>query len=280
MAAPVLGLVDMAFLAVAPASNHLQYLPLMGPVALGGYGLARLHERWRGGPAAAAAPGLALAAVLLLASSTWRRAGAFEDELSLWTAAVREAPESPSARHYLAILQLGAGRTAEGVAQLEAMARVAHEPGRRAVAEMLAAFHAGRRAEAVSAAEALLAHERALEARREAAVVLLYAGDPERGIAVLQELVARAPSATDYVYQLASALAGDGRLQEAADVLIAHLRRWPGDPDLEQAAAFVLLRAGRPEDALERAAAVVGTSPQDPRARAQLDAWRAQAGWR
>ena len=274
MVAPVLGLVDMAFLAAAPASNHLQYLPLMGPAALGAYGLERLRARSRWGAAAAGA------VALLLAASTARRAGAFENDLALWTAAVHEAPSSPSARYQLAMVLLGAGRAAEGVDELQAMAAVAREPGRRALAEMLAAFHAGRGAEAASRARALLAGNPSLELRREAAVILLAAGDPERGISELRELVARAPSATDYVYHLAGALARAGRLTEAADVLLAHVRRWPGDPELEQAAAFVLLRLGRPREALERAAAAAGAPAADPRAAAQLDAWRTQAGWR
>jgi protein O-mannosyl-transferase len=161
---PVLGLVDIAWLAFAPVSNHLQYLALAGPVALVAAAIARLRR-----PMAAAGWVAGLAAALALGATTFGRAAAFENDLTLWTAAVRDAPASPVARYELALQLLAAGRSREAIQQLVEMAEVARQPHLRHRARALAALFSGRAAEATE--EALRADEVLPDAGFDQAVV-------------------------------------------------------------------------------------------------------------
>jgi MYXO-CTERM domain-containing protein len=178
---PVLGLVDMAWLAFAPVSNHLQYLALVGPAALAAAALDRLRRRHAGAAAA-----LAAALLLALAGLAFRRALAFESDATLWRAAVRDAPGSAMARYQLAMQLLREGDQPGAVRELEAMASVARDPALRHRARCLFALFTQRYAQA--AAEAV-------EAARlwpdpwfggEVARQLLRAGREVEAAAVLQ----------------------------------------------------------------------------------------------
>ena len=127
MVLPVLGFLDMAYFAVAPVSNHLQYLALAAPCALAGAGLASLRARLP-----AVAVGLGAATAVALGTWTFHRSAAFESELRLWTEAVRDAPESFYAALSLA-QELGANvNMGEAVGALRAFeARSPDEADRR-----------------------------------------------------------------------------------------------------------------------------------------------------
>ncbi len=178
---PVLGLVDLAWLAFAPVSNHLQYLALLGPTALVAAAVDRLRRRHAGAAAA-----LAAALLLALGGLAFRRALAFETDGTLWRAAVREAPGSAVARYQLALQLLREGDQAGAVRELEAMTRAARDPALRRRARCLLALFTGRYAEA--AAEAVEAARLWPDPwfGREVARQLLRAGREAEAAAVLQ----------------------------------------------------------------------------------------------
>jgi tetratricopeptide (TPR) repeat protein len=272
MVLPVLGFVDIAWFSVGPVANHLQYLALMGPAALAGAAIATAVPRERIAAGVAAALGIALGAI------TFGRAAEFRDDLTLWTAAVRDAPGSAYAHVQLGGALQEAGRSREALEQLLAAARVSREPSEREryLAQWL--LRNGRPAEAVAAAREVVRTTRDPEARSDAAWILLQAGQGAEAEPILRALVAEAPNSSDYVYWLAAVLARGGRDGEAVEVLRAWTRERPGHPDVEQALGLLLVRLGRADEALAHAAAALGVPAEDPRARAELARWIAGAG--
>jgi Flp pilus assembly protein TadD len=129
-------------------------------------------------------------------------------------------------------------------------------------------------------AASLLETSRDTDLRRDAALVLFATGARNQAIAILRELVVTVPTSSDYSYWLAALLSQTGRIQEASDVLRAWCTRRPGNPRMEQAYAFTLVRLGRVDEARRRAALSVDGGDDDPETSAQLERWMAQPGWR
>jgi tetratricopeptide (TPR) repeat protein len=108
--APMLGLVDFAFLEIAPVADRFQYLASIGPCILAG----AAAERWLFASRrnARRVAGRAAFAVLLivLGGLTWRQAGLYRDLQTLFQAAVDRNPESPHAHANLGAAFAEAGR--------------------------------------------------------------------------------------------------------------------------------------------------------------------------
>ncbi|MFN3242228.1 MAG: tetratricopeptide repeat protein [Planctomycetota bacterium] len=85
---PISGLVDYYYLRYAFTADHFQYLPSLGPIALGCCGGAWLL---RSGRAAAA---LAAVVVLGLAAMTFVRVGIYRDVETLWRATIASEPDA------------------------------------------------------------------------------------------------------------------------------------------------------------------------------------------
>ncbi len=242
MLLPVLGLVDIAYLRFGPVSNHLQYVALMGPVALVAAGFAKLAASHRRATIAGAG---AVAALLALATAT--RAAAFQDDLTLWTAAVRAAPESLMAHWQLSEELAARGRVPEAVADLEEASRTVRGPASRHRARSLLFLRTGRFAAAVAECDAADALRPDRQFRRDLGRMLTVSDAPLAGIAALEPLVRRYPENVDYRYWLGAALARAGRFADAADVLAEASRLARGtDAEIEEALALVRgrLRAG------------------------------------
>ncbi len=242
MVLPVLGFADMAYFRIAPVANHLQYLALMGPAALGGYAFAWLADRFpRAMPIGAAA------VALLLGSLTYGRARAFESDLTLWEDAVRVAPSSAFAHKQLALTLLELGRTGDAIRELEATADAASDPADRHRARATAALIAGRFAEAV--ADAQLAQRLRPDAafQRDLARQLARAGRADEAIAVAAPLVADDPRDAEARYWLGAALTRAGRSAEAEAVLSEGCRLAPADRRLQEALEMVRTARARAE---------------------------------
>jgi tetratricopeptide (TPR) repeat protein len=234
MVLPVLGFIDMAYFRIAPIANHLQYLALIGPAALGGYSSAWLAERFpRAMPIGAAA------VALLLGSLTHGRARAFESELTLWEEAVRVEPSSAFAHKQLALTLLELGRTADAIREVEATADATPDPAERDRARAMAAFIAGRFDEAVAHAQRAERIRPDPGFQRDLATELARAGRTAEAIAVAAPLVADDPRDGEARYWLADALTRAGRLAEAEDLLSEGLRLAPADRRLREAVESV-----------------------------------------
>jgi len=241
---PVLGLVEIAYFHVGPVSNHLQYLALIGPVALLAAGLARLSDgRWRVPALLACA-----AATLVLLVATNIRARTFRDDATLWQAATRDSPQSLYAAWMYGNALIESGRHAEARAELAAMALRARDEATRLRARSLWSFYSGLPAQAVAEAEAAERLRSSPSFQAHLGQLLARAGQPAEAIAVLGPLVQRAPRYADARYWLAAALSRAGRLEEAAAVLREGCRLLPNDTRLREALASVQARLeGRPQ---------------------------------
>ena len=130
---PVLGFVDYGYMQFSFVADRFQYLAGIGVLAvLIGAAAHAVGKLPAGGPDAAgmryasvmryaaglryAAWGLAAAALLLLATLTWRQAGIYRDEVALFSHVVALNPEARDAHLNLGNALLEANRTEEGLA--------------------------------------------------------------------------------------------------------------------------------------------------------------------
>jgi Flp pilus assembly protein TadD len=131
---PVLGLVPIAYLRVAPRADHLAYVSLVGLVGLAAAGigngiLGRTGGKDRGSGRERSRASLlrVLPILCLVGALAWESrsyAGIFRDEASLWKAAVERNPDAWLARNNLGKVLLEAGRPAEAVAQFAQAVRL------------------------------------------------------------------------------------------------------------------------------------------------------------
>lgn len=264
---PVLGLVDMAYLRVGPVSNHLQYLALMGPVALLAAGATTLARRSR-----LAVPTAAAAAVAF-GLGTFQRATDFRDDERLWRAAVRDAPGSAFAHDQLAVLLSERGLTSAAQDEWAAAAELERDPPTRHVYRATWLASTGRAGEAADEARAAIASTDNPEVRVDAAGLLLRMGRSAEAIPVLRGLADAAPSSSKYAYLLANALWREGRKADAVDVLRTFCRDHPREPEMEKALGIALARSGQRPEALAVAAAAAGVGIDDARAAVLLSRW-------
>jgi hypothetical protein len=229
---PVIGLVDMSYFRIAPVSNHLQYLALLGSAAFVAASFDRLG---RGRPAAIAA---AVALVVAAGVATRSRAATFHDDLTLWRAAAHDAPRSLYAAWMYADALGTAGHREEAFRELAAFAEHTDDPSTRHRARSLWLAQGGRGPEA--AAEA--AHAEQLrhdgEFQLEIGRLLTKGGHGADAIPLLEALVRAEPRCVDCHYWLAAALARERRTAEAVEVLRTAQRLAPGDPRFPDAIAL------------------------------------------
>jgi tetratricopeptide (TPR) repeat protein len=259
MVLPVLGLVDMAYLRLAPVASHLQYLALMGPVALAAAALARLSS----GPRRSA--GLAATAVLAiaLAAASAVRSTAFRDDLAYWEAAARGAPQSRVSALRLAD-ELGArGRVPEARTVLADAAARLRDPADRLRAEAILLVHSRRFAEGLAAAGAAEQVRPDPFFQRDLGELLIQAGRFDDAIAVLAPVVRAHPNSAEHRYWLGSALALAGRLPEAAEVVRVACGQSRGHFGTCTALVMVLARMGQADRARAELASALALSPWD-----------------
>ncbi|HEX9053244.1 MAG TPA: hypothetical protein VF841_22130 [Anaeromyxobacter sp.] len=242
MVLPVLGLVDIAYFHVGPVSNHLQYLALAGPAALGGASLAWLAQRW--GPRLPAA--VAAALVLGLCAWTARRAAAFRDDVSLWEAAVRESPRSLYAVWMLSDRLADRGERARAAAALAAAAESSPDAGTRLRARALSLFHAGRVADALAAADEARSARPDPGFDLQLASLSVRARHPDEGLALLEPLLASGGRSPEVFYWAGAAHAQRGRRADAIRVLRDGVRAYPATASLRVALEALLAAGGAP----------------------------------
>jgi tetratricopeptide (TPR) repeat protein len=119
---PVLGVIPLAYLRVAPVADHLAYVSLVGLAGLG----AAVLEAARGGGRRVPLAGLAVAGLVVAAFlvSGFRYAGTFRNERALWSQAVARNPSAWLARSNLGRVYLQAGDPAAALAQFSEAIRL------------------------------------------------------------------------------------------------------------------------------------------------------------
>jgi hypothetical protein len=247
MVAPVLGLIDLSWFRHAPRSNHLQYLPLMGPAALAGFALSAKWSARQGVRALAV-----VAAVLALGGTTFARATAFHDEHTLWQRAASDAPDSAIAHFKFAQQLLQEGNVPDARIEFAKMAETARSAVLAWRGRALLALYSGRPIEGVAEAFAANAEQPDPEFQLAFGRELVRSGHPTEALPILLELVQGSPAEGPYRYWAGAALSRLGRTSEALDVLAEGVRLDPNDTDLK--GALETLRAHGAQESGARAA--------------------------
>jgi tetratricopeptide (TPR) repeat protein len=201
---PVLGLVEIAYFSVGPVSNHLQYLALLGPCALGGAALAAASARW---PRASR---MAAVQVLGLGASTLSRASAFKDDVTLWQRAAGDAPGASFAHERLAKELAERGRREEALASLIEVARLARDPAARCSALSYWHVYRGEYDAAIANAREAVRLKPVPPFRRDLGLLLVVTGHTAEALGIFQQLVLEYPRVAEYRYWLGRALEGEG----------------------------------------------------------------------
>jgi tetratricopeptide (TPR) repeat protein len=289
---PVLGLVGVGFMVHSRVADHWQYTALPSIIALAVASIASLVARPRvnrGGTRQSAtgrprvALALALAAGVLCFLLTWRRAGQYVNEETLYRDTLEKNSQAWIVHANLGQRLALQGRFDEAVEELQAAVQLEPRFADAFVNLGNALDDAGRPAEAETA------YLQALRLRPE---------DPELhfnlGIALQQqERLAEAanhyaaavrlqPSDVEARRQLATVLRQQGRLREEAEQLRTVLRLEPADAQAAGRLAWVLAtspEAGSAEEAIALATSVsAATNNRDPGALDILAAAYARAG--
>lgn len=278
---PVIGLVPVGSHAMADRYTYLSHLGLWIGLSWGLAALARRGPRLR---AAILTLGVAIVAGCLLgarqALPTW------QDELTLFSAAVRSTPDSYVARYNLGVALASADRKDEAIEQyrvalglhpdyLEArtnLAALLAERGRAKEAETEYAYVADHAAEKGSAYFNLARH-RMMTGRPEAAeetalegialapdsvpllnllgALRLRSGRPAEAIAPLEQALALDAGLLEVVNNLGVALRQDGRPAEAVRVLERGVRQRPDSVPLLLNLGLAYAAEGRHREALQ-----------------------------
>ena len=260
LTAPVLGLVEISYFTFGPVSNHLQYLAIMGPVSLVAAVLATAAVRWR---TAARLASALVVVVLIFVTST--RAGSFHDDLSLWKAAVRDAPQSFNAAWTLAFRLSDAGRPREARQVVEDMANRIEDPAGRLRAEAFLQLVDGSPEEAVALASKARDMRYDLNYQLDLGYFLINEGHHAAAVSLLQPELSRQPRNVLLRYRLGSALAKVGRVEDSIVVMREACGLSPRQGDSCPALVVLLARAGRPQDARKELAEALHVELNDPR---------------
>jgi tetratricopeptide (TPR) repeat protein len=266
---PVVGLVDIAWLGISPTGNHLQYLALIGPLAVGAWAISSASARW---PSAVRI--VAAGLVAALGAFTVHRSGTFESDLTLWRAAAHAAPDQTFAVSMVhRILAQTGGRDA-ATRELERAAAAAKDPATRLRVEGLLLRDQGRLLEAARVAAEAERIRQDPAYQHDLGWALLRAGLAPAAVEVFAPLARMAPESPNVAYALGIALGAANRVAEARDAMGHALELAPENARIHEGYAMALVRLGRQEEARPHVAFSLGVAPSDPRVDAQLARWR------
>jgi tetratricopeptide (TPR) repeat protein len=265
MLAPALGFTDVYFMRFSLVADHYQHLALIGLVALAGYG-------WSAWAAPVPAKGAVAAAVLAaLTVLTWRRAGDFRDEATLYRATLTANPDCWMADNGLAHLALQAGRIGEARAELDEALRLNPEFAEAYLNRGAIEFSTSQ----IPAAQADFARAVRFGPLQAAAHLNLAAADVALGrnaeaLPELQEALRLRPDYPEAYYYLGNALQALGRLPEAAAAFTELLRLSPRDADAEDYLGTVYAALGRDDLAMDHFRRAIALNPNQADAHRNL----------
>ncbi|HUR56310.1 MAG TPA: tetratricopeptide repeat protein, partial [Opitutaceae bacterium] len=240
---PVLGFVNVYPFLFSFVADHFQYAAALAIFALAGVGWARLPRMLRH-----------MSAVLVplaLAFVTWRQAGFYRDDYSLYTATLARNPSAWLAHNNLGLTLVNDGRPAEAVPHFEIALRLRHRfaEAENNLGDCLTRL--GRAQDAVPHIErALDLQPKYAEAHNNLGVACMALGRAPEGIVHFEQAARLKPDYAVSHFNLGLAIASRGRPDEA----IAHFMRAaeldPRNPEPELNWAIALTLTNRLDQAL------------------------------
>jgi tetratricopeptide (TPR) repeat protein len=297
---PVLGFFSVFFFRYSFVSDHFQYLASIGPLALGGAGIATVVRRLYEAPQELASDRYALqrlrgnlaisrGKVILSASVcgilvvslgflTWRQTAEYHNFLTLYTATLQKNPGCWMAHYNLGILLSQQGQAdhaiqhyRQAVALRPDYAEAHYNLGRLLVEEgqfddAIAHYE---RAAAINPADA--------EAQNNLGVTLFGIGRRDDAIAHYQKALEIRPDYAEASCNLASALKAKGDFDGAIARYTACLAAIPDQEEARYNLASALLRRGRTDEAIIQYQKILQMHPESADAHANLgSAWLAK----
>ena len=263
---PVLGFFNVYAFVYSFVTDHWQYLPSLGIIALGAAGLMEAVGRL---PVPARRAGLALVAALPVALGilAWRQCGNYRDLFTFYEAILAKNPECWMAHNNLAEALSNAGRTAEAIPHLERALQL--RPDFPEAENNLGADLRviGRPREAVPHLERALQLEPGyLAAQNNLGIALMACDRAAEGIAQFEQLLQRNPNHAQARYNLGLALAFSGRPAEAIKHFAEAVRLEPANADAELSWAAALTQTGRFPEAVAHFERALQLRPGAPNA--------------
>jgi tetratricopeptide (TPR) repeat protein len=303
---PVLGLFNVFFYSFSFVSDHFQYLPSLGIIALASAGLALLLGHWGlwHRPAGYMA---CLALLAILGTLTWRQSRKYADMETLYQATIDRNPDCWMAHNNLSSLLLNEGRLDEALAHCQRALEL--QPGKAEHYNNLAAIlaKAGRFDEAFAHyrkalailpdyvdahynfgralagrgrfGEAIAEYQEAIRLQPRRAVFFYHranawagAGRLDRAMADYREAVEIQPDYADAYHNLGVSLASQGQFDEAATQFQRVLEINPGAAEAHSSLGLTLANQGRSPEALLHFRKALAIQPENVQARSNL-AW-------
>lgn len=258
---PVLGFVNVYPFIFSFVADHFQYHASLAVFAL--FAAAAVRG-WQRLPAPRGA-GVAVAALVLLvcAGLTWRQAGHYRDDITLYRASLASNPESWVAHLNLGVALSDRGSHAEALPHLQRADALKpdHPETLNTLGNVLNQL--GRSAEALRPLDrAVQVQPRFAAAHNTRGAALMALGRPAEGIAAFQQALSLDPRDVVARINLGWALANTGRPGEALVQLEQARRAQPENADAEFKTGLVYAMGNRPRDAethLRRAVALQPT---------------------
>ncbi len=240
---PVLGFFDMYFFVYSPVADHLQYLALIGVVALAVGGVcAKVKIQ-------SSRVLLATPVLVLLFALTWRQARVYANEETLWRDTVAKNPESWVAHNNLGAVLTNPGDKQDcyrAALQLKPDYALAHNNLGAALLEQ------GKVEEAVSQLnEAIKFYPGLAAAYNNLGKALLRQGQPEKAREQFETSLRHDPNQADAELNLGGVLFNLGRYADAVAHYKAALRIKPVYPAAHFNLGMALAAMGRTKEAAD-----------------------------
>jgi protein O-mannosyl-transferase len=244
MLLPVLGFLDIGFMAMSLVADHWQYFAIIGPISLAAATIAR---RQRGLPVAAMGGVL----LLVLGVLTWRQSATYADPATFWRAAITANPRAWLAHNNLGSALFEQGQVDEAIGHFRRALEI--EPG-------FAKAHynlAGILRDKGQVDEAAIHFQRALEiqpnystAHYNFGEILRQKGRLDEAIVHFRRAVEIHPEYADAQNALGATLLRKGQVDEAVIPLQKALELRPDRAEDHNNLAGVLWQQGRVAEAI------------------------------
>jgi len=309
---PVLGFFDVYYFRYSFVADHFQYLAGVGPITLfisGGMAVCQRGERL-----GRCVGGVAIAVLLMMLGwLTWRQAGIYRDEETLWRdtiaknpqcwlghnnlgialvrlgkgpeaiwhyeQALRIKPDDAKAYNNLGAAMMGQGRLQEAIGHYEQALRIQPDYAEAHNNLGAAMMGRGRLQEAIGQCEqALRIQPDYAEAHNNLAAALQKAGKLQEAITHWEQALRIEPDYADAHYNLGNALVQAGRLPEAIGHYEQAVRIKPDFPEVHNSLGLAVVRLGKAEDAISHYEAALRIKPDYAEAHYNLGVALAKVG--
>jgi Flp pilus assembly protein TadD len=263
---PVPAFFNLYFMRFSYVTDHFQYLPSIGLIALTS-GVAATVWRTRQSLVMVTAP-----VVVALGALSWQHCEIFRDNETIWRDTVAKNPSCWLAHNNLGRLLREAGNVQGAIQYYEMALQVKPDYAEAHYNLGNALTQEGRIPDAIAHYErALQIDPNYFEAHGNLAFALLQTGRVQDAISHLEQAVRINPDSTEAQFNLALAEAGQGRLDEAISHFETALRLDPNYAEAHYILGLVLAKRGQNDEAITHLQSALRLEPGSETFRRALD---------